>query len=258
MDSVLREEEVVTVLENDLGKEFRLKEFTVKLASDNLTGFLGEHYMLEVQIQGQPRTLSYFVKKIPTRVPEHSEYALKTGAFYKEVELYKTLFVDMKNSQSNKEKPTKWHPECFYTREHDLFVLENLTEAGYYMYPRTKLMDEDHIKSSLRAMAAMHAASIVFEEKFNQKTLQSLSGVQLDPTQSKVTVGDVYSNLTFETEASDVKGHPGNTFHEAGIQSQLEIVRLLPEYTAEEQKLIADKLPKILRHFLQLVKTSDK
>lgn len=267
-NNVLSKEEVTQIVATHLGNiKFHINNFTVKSASENPMGFLGEHYIMEAEVQIDEKSektekLSYFVKRIPTSVPQHLEYAIKTRAFFKEIELYKTLFVDLQKAQFKGQdiQPTQWCPKFFYSRESELFVLEDLSKAGYYMYPEKTLMDDNHLMASIRAMATMHSASLVFEEKFKEGKVKTSSPTWTQDLSIKenVTLGQIYNHLTFETEASDEIGHPGNTYHEAGIRSQIEVAKLLPNYSKEEKKKIEKELPNVLRRFLQLVKTSNK
>ncbi|KAK6620666.1 hypothetical protein RUM43_010961 [Polyplax serrata] len=262
-DSELEQEEILKILKNDLGHEdFKLEEFKEKPASDIPLGFLGDHCKVQVivSVSGERQTLFYFLKRMPTKVPQHLEYAVEVKAFYKEIELYKTLFVDLKNGQADLQgSMTKWRPEYFYSRGSDVFVLEDVSLQGYYMYPERCLMDEDHMRPSLVAMAAMHAASIVFEVKFNQGKVKTMSPNKTEPfTKGQVTLGDMYSHLTFETEFSDKKGHLGHEFVEAGIRSQVEVSKLLTGSSVEEKIKIGEELPGVLRRVYQLVKPSDR
>lgn len=257
--SVTRDEVFLIVQRTLSTDDFDLNKFIVKAASEHPMGFLGSHAKIfaTVTTKSGVRELRYFVKKMPTAVPEHLEYAIKTRAFYKEIELYKTLFQDLKEAQ--KSKTTKWCPEYYYSRGEEMVVTEDLSAEGYYMLPERTLMDEEHIKASLKAMAAMHAGSFIFEEVLNRGEIGTRSPTfKKSDRESRVTLGEVYSHLTFETEASDEIGHPGNTFYEAGIRGQLNIVDLLPGLSQPRRESIKRQLPDILRKMLQLVKVSNK
>lgn len=57
---------------------------------------------------------------------------------------------------------SKWRPECFLVRS-DLFVFEDLNLLGYtHLQHRTELQIP-HIECALRAIAKLHAASIVYD-----------------------------------------------------------------------------------------------
>lgn len=255
--NVLSKEEVLKIIETDLNtKKFNLLDYEIKPASENPMGFLGDHMKVKgnVKIEDTTKEVTYFVKKIPSEVPEHLEYAQKTRAFYKEIELFKTLFNDLKDAQNPKIR-TKWRPDYFYSRDYEVVVIEDLSINGYYMLPERTLMDEAHIKASLKGMAAMHAASFVFEEKFNQGKIGHRS-----PFFTKKTgkIGDIYDHLKFEGEVIDEPGHPGYLLCTAGIRSELAIVDLLPGYTQAEKEKIKKELPNRLRNIFELAKSSNK
>ena len=256
---------IKNVLKTD---NFTIDSAIVVPASEDTLGFLGEHYkaIFSIKISNEIKNFEYFVKKIPKKVPQHYEYARKTRAFFKEIQIYKTLFTDLKSGQGDDDddNKTKWHPDYVYSKGEDVLVLENLTNLNYYMYPERSYMDEEHFNATIKALAAMHASSIAFEKKFNEGKIKKSMSPNLNKFKSNennmagITIGELYSHLTFETEASDEKGHPGNTFHETGIKSQLKIIDLLPGYTQEEKMIINDKLPDVMRKFYQLVKPSKR
>lgn len=251
----LSEEEIRKAVTEDLStSSFTLKEYQIRPASDNPLGFLGDHVRIriDVQVAGKNKVLHYFAKKIPTKVLSHYEYAQKTGAFYKEIELYKTLFKDFKDAIDSAHM--NWLPKFYFSRGADIFIVEDLAVDGFYMLPERSTMDLEHLKKAIDAMAVMHAASFIFEEKLNAGRIKTRS-TKFTPG-VRATIGDLYPNLIFETEASDIKGHPGNTFWEAGFRSQQAIIDLLPDYSPEQRQLIKDNLSDKLRLALQFVKPS--
>lgn len=259
-DGKLSRDEVEAVVRQSLNSgDFHLVGYQLRPASESPLGFLGEHLKLRVEFRqdgGKIRERHFFVKTIPSSVPQHMKYALETRAFFKEIEMYKTLFADIKKGQKN---PTKWCPDYFYSRGEELLVVEDLSVMGYYMLPERTLMDEEHVRASLRAMAAMHAGSLVLQEKLRAGVVTSLSpNYEKYKKKADVTLGELYAHLTYETEVSDIKGHPGNDFMEVGFKSQLPLVDLMEGYTNQEKNKIKEKLPHALRRILPLVKPSDK
>ncbi|KAL0276418.1 UNVERIFIED_CONTAM: hypothetical protein PYX00_003999 [Menopon gallinae] len=259
-DGKLSRDEVEIVVRQCLkSKDFRLVGYQLRPASESPLGFLGDHLKLRTVVErdgSENEERHFFVKAVPSSLPQHTKYALATRAFFKEIELYRTLFADIREAQ---EKPTKWCPDYFFSRGEELVVVEDLSVEGYYMLPERTLMDEDHIRASLRAMAAMHAGSLVLQEKLRKGAVTSLSpNYKKYRERTDVTLGQLYSHLTYETEVSDIKGHPGNTFMEVGFKSQIPVVDLLEGYTHQEKTKIKEKLPHALRRILPLVKPSDK
>ena len=63
---------------------------------------------------------------------------------------------------------TKLTSDCHLSKLDELLVLENLSQSGYEVQ-RSKSMDLEHGKLSLRAFACLHAASFIMEEKTGLK-----------------------------------------------------------------------------------------
>jgi len=253
------EQEIRKAVAVDLGiTNFQLLNFDIRPASDNPLGFLGDHVRITVNVlvDGDEKSRHYFGKKVPTKILSHYEYAQKTGAFYKEIELYKTLFFDFQKALDPKRSVQKWMPNFYFSRGADMLIVEDLSVDGYSMLPERSFMDLEHVMATVDAMAVMHSASYIFEEKLNSGKVRTRSAKFTPGT--KTNIGDLYPNLIFETEASDIKGHPGNTFWEAGFRSQMPVIDLLPDYTPEQRQKIKDNLTEKLRSCLQMVKPSNK
>jgi len=253
------EQEIRETVAADLGTtNFQLLNFDIRPASDNPLGFMGDHVRItaHVLVDGVQKSRHYFGKKIPTKVLSHYNLANETGAFYKEIELCKTLFNDFQKALDPKRSVRKWMPNFYFARLSDMLIMEDLSVDGYSMLPERTLMDLEHAMASVEAMAVMHSASIIFEEKLNSGKAKTLSAKFTPGT--KTNIGELYPNLIFETESSDVKGHPGNTYCEAGYRSQVPLVDFLPDYTLEQRQKIKCNLVEKMRLMLQFVKPSKK
>lgn len=257
--SVLSRQEVLEVICEDLNTfNFQLYDYVFENASETPTGFLGDHVILNVKvgIKDREKRRSYFVKTVPFAIGAHREYIEKTGCFFKEIGVYKTIFQDFKNARNGQIQ--KWHPQYFYSRNEELFVVEDLCSSNYYMYPERTLLDEQHVVATLNSLAAFHACSIVLEEKLNRGEMETSFGEFERKSCKEFTLNEVYPALLFESYVTDVKGHPGNTAHESAIRAETALIRLLPGYTSKEKEIITKRLPDKMRRYFQLIKSSDK
>lgn len=124
------------------------------------------------------------------------------------------------------------------------------------MYPERVELDLDHVKATVRAMAAMHAGPMILEQLLaDGKAPHWPKGWTPD---KPATLAQMYPQILYESEVSDDPTHPGNKFYEAGFKSQVAIVDLLPGYSQEQRTLIKQKLPDILRRIFRFVKPSGK
>lgn len=256
----ISKEEVFQAVVNDVGesKDFQDFKYSIVPASKEPLGFMGEHVriIVETSINNSPTKLQYFAKKIPTKTAPQKEYAEKTRAFYKEIELYKTLFEDMHKALSPTRRHLKWRPICYLTRDWDLLIVEDLSLQGYYMLPERTLIDLQHLKVAIKTMARMHAGSMIFEEKL--KTGQCTTQSTRISDQKEVLIKDLYPNLIFESECTDDPSHPGHTFWEVGIKSQCAIIDLLPGYTPEQKERIRNKFPDTIRQVYRMLEPSTR
>lgn len=251
-------QEIQIAVKNDLATDnFQVTDFGTKQASETPLGFIGDHVRILVNtiINGEKKQLQYFGKKIPTKMELHRIYAENTRAFYKEIEMYKTLFDDMEKAVSGKLR--QWRPKCFYTRDWDLLIVEDISLKNYYMLPERTLMDYDHVHSSIKTISQMHACSIIFEEKLNQGLCETKSPNFKKNSQFWI-IKDLYPNLIFESECTDKPGHLGFTFWEVGIIGQTALVDYLPGYTDEQKESIKKSFPDTVRQVYRMLEPSDK
>lgn len=257
-ENILSRKQVWNIVSKDVGSyNFEIKKYEVKGIGENPMGFLGEHRKLEVDVilknkEELKKKLIFFVKKTPNGVASHREYLEKLGCFFKEIGLYKNIF-----SEFNKVLPEsviKWRPNYYYSMDDELFVIEDLSVSGYIMYPERTLMDKEHVIASLKSLAAMHASSIILEERLKEGKVKIEGRMQKDVR----NLWDVYHDLLFENEAPNIVGHPGHTSREVAIKAELEIIDHLDNYTEDEKIKIKKELPNRMRRLYQFVKSSDR
>lgn len=257
-EEILNKEEILKVVKTNLKHDnFTLKDVIVKPAGENPLGFNGEHAKITVTviINGQNTDLHYFVKKTPNAVQAHREYLDKAKCFYKEIGLFKSLLIDLTNARKFYKRVEKWYPECYYYKNEDIIVFEDVSVDGYYMVPERMFLNKDYILKCLDSIAAMHASSIIFEEKLKIGEIRTISENRGSNLKS---IGELYKNLLFETEATGDKNHPGNWVYETGIKAFVELVDLLPNYTNDQKIIIKKKLPNEMRRIYDLVKPSER
>lgn len=259
-ECILSRKQVFSIVSKDLGGyNFEIKNYKIKPVGENPMGFLGEHKKLEVDVilkdKDEKEKLIFFVKKTPSDVPSHREYLEKMGCFFKEIGMYKYVFNGF--NKVLPENIIKWKPNFYYSMDDDLFVIEDLCVSGYYMYEERTLMDKEHILASLKSMAAMHASSIILEEKLKEGKIK-IDRMPKIKDVKKLTIFDIYQDLLFETETTEIVGHPGNTSREVAIKAKLHIIDYLKNYTDDERIKIKKEFPDRMRRLFKLAKPSKK
>lgn len=259
--TVLSEKEVFHVVFQDLGThDFEILDSKLKPIGETATGFLGEHKRLEVTVdlngpKKSKKKLTYFVKKTSNEAPTQKEFLEKTGCFLKEIGIYKTIFKEFDKVLT--ENVIKWRPKYFHSKGLDLFVIEDLSASEYYLFPERTLLDKEHVLVALRSLAAMHASSVLLEEKLRQGKLKLDSSTSIS-VNSNTTVWDLYQDLLFEGDFPAGLEEFSHIHHETAIKAEKEIIDHLPNFTEREKVMIKKKLPDAMRRVFELVKPSNK
>ena len=120
MSDILTSDEIKKIASSTFNTEkVNVSDYSIKPMSDKLIGFLGEHFRLtmNVSINSEKHTKSYFIKTLPRNNPTQREYVTSSKAFIKEVECYDKLFLDINKSVAEKKKDGSWHPKYYYGRD---------------------------------------------------------------------------------------------------------------------------------------------
>lgn len=128
----------------------------------------------------------------------------------------------------------KWFPNCYYTRS-DLIVLEHIKLCGYYGIKET-LLSEEQLQLLLRTVAALHAASLVFEQR------------------NGIDIGCEYAHCLQEYIVG-----PSLAWFTTGLSAIRAVLRSLPQYqTARHLKFIDTKLTGIMERVYEQISPSIK
>ncbi|XP_017860471.1 PREDICTED: uncharacterized protein LOC108612085 [Drosophila arizonae] len=124
-------------------------------------GYMGEYYKLHLELEHTKTKckhhLQYFVKSLPYKNPPQRAECERKGVFRKETSIYKRILPNIQRYASR-----KLFPQCYYSRD-DVMVLEDLTQRYRHLKANESYCQE-HYKLVLGHLAALHAASIAWEE----------------------------------------------------------------------------------------------
>lgn len=142
------------------GKSFDVVKFTLKPFSE-LLGFHGEHAKLQIMAKtdGKEKLYSFFVKTATKSQLVFEEYYGPMKMFYKE-HIMMTEVIDQLQAQI----PKKLTAKCYLSKLNKSIVLEDLDDAGFEV-SRVKTMNLKHAKLAVEALADLHAASFILEDK---------------------------------------------------------------------------------------------
>uniref|UniRef100_A0A1Q3FPF5 Putative juvenile hormone-inducible protein n=1 Tax=Culex tarsalis TaxID=7177 RepID=A0A1Q3FPF5_CULTA len=167
-----------TIVENYF-KDSSQKEITIVSSSvasfgEQRTGYLGDHHLLTIVIntgEDEEREITFFVKKLPTRIPKLAKYLVEMKAFSKEAELFHELLPKLS-------KFGKFVPECLFQKDNELLVFKNAKLEGFKVLDGNRgLLDLIHLEQVLRALARLHAASFALEAELGKSIVEVFPGV---------------------------------------------------------------------------------
>lgn len=167
-----------TIVENYL-KDFAGGKFTILSSSvasfgEQRTGYLGDHHQLTIVIdsgEDEGREITFFVKKLPTRIPKLAAYLVEMKAFSKEAELFRELLPRLLEFG-------RFGPECLFQKDNELLVFKNVGVEGFKVLDGNRgLLDLVHLEQVLRALARLHAASFALEAQLGRSLVDAFPGI---------------------------------------------------------------------------------
>ncbi|XP_049853280.1 uncharacterized protein LOC126334755 isoform X2 [Schistocerca gregaria] len=175
--SALSREECRKIVKRHLQRDdFELAWFAVAPLSTDMKGFMGDHLKLRTSVSlgdkesrgAKTVELQFFVKSVPLDDAYRRSFAMASVAYQKEVLYYGDLLRDVQKHLRCSEYEADTYlgtvPKCYYLRP-DLLVLEDLALAGFRVLDTMKPLDVHQCECVLKALARLHATSIVFEER---------------------------------------------------------------------------------------------
>uniref|UniRef100_A0A182IW75 CHK domain-containing protein n=1 Tax=Anopheles atroparvus TaxID=41427 RepID=A0A182IW75_ANOAO len=236
---------------NRVNGKFRLVSYQVRRLSEEPVGYLGDHYILDVNLRekmvhyspeeeeeyAEEEYISFFLKVLPENVPKLADYIKEMGCFRKEILLYKHLIPRLQDVMIG---TRAFVPTAYYTKEERMVVFENLKTDGYSIVQGTKnLLDFDHLKVALQAVAKLHAASLILEER---------SGAPIP----KLFVGYLNENAYVDDD-----DHVRKVNLENAIHVLCEMIKRIDAYASSDRlDEILQKFPSIVRKIYDFSKPS--
>uniref|UniRef100_A0A182PJ86 CHK domain-containing protein n=1 Tax=Anopheles epiroticus TaxID=199890 RepID=A0A182PJ86_9DIPT len=227
---------------NRVNGKFRLVSYQVRRLSEEPVGYLGDHYLLDVNLRekmvhyspeeeekyAEEEYISFFVKVIPDNVPKLADYIKKMGCFRKEILLYKHVIPRLQDVMIG---TRPFVPTAYFTKGDRMIVFENLKSEGYSIVENTKnLLDFDHLKVALQAVAKLHASSLILEDR------------------SKTPIPKLFVGYLNENAYVDDDDHVRKINLENAIQVLCEMIKRIDKYARSERlEEILHKVRDIIR-----------
>lgn len=163
----LSQEDVYEVTSRRLAtKEYNIHSVQLK-PLDNANGHLGEYFNLTVEGMSKTEVFKFTVfTKILNVSAEIMQEFLDRGAGRKEYFIYNTLFPLYESYGLG--VLMDFAPKCYLAR-FNIFILEDLGQAGYKAVKPNAILDVDGLKMVIGKLARFHACGVIVEELETQK-----------------------------------------------------------------------------------------
>lgn len=131
---------------------------------EDVVGFFGEHMQVYItySYKGKNNSIICFAKFFP-RPHLDVDFEFVSTAFKKEIFVYNILFKNIQKAGITLIESIA--PEFYFAKENSVVILEDLTLKGYQKLPRLKYLDYNHVVVIIKALAKLHASSLIYEEK---------------------------------------------------------------------------------------------
>lgn len=236
--SVITAEDCQRVLNNYCGKPAKFSKFEVSKLSDKTVGFLGDHFWLTINFEddkNQSTELKLFLKCLPQVNQTQKKYVDEMQVFKKETLIYKQILPELQQLSN-----VKFAPNCYLVKE-DCIVLENLAEAGFAVVRNT--FDLSHCKAVLKSIAALHSASIIYEEQKSKELGKTFR------------FNEHFEEALQEGTFSVLEGHPRQKWSDSSTTAIANCIKLMPQFKNANE--IIEKLWKLVNiHVNKFIKPS--
>lgn len=192
--------------------------------SENAVGFIGQHNILKLnfKINENEESATFFVK---TKPKSEVLDQLVRHVYEKEIFFYKFITKEFEKLVYH----VNFYPKLYYTKNSDALILENLKEKNFNPVDMTESFNKEQCMASLKALAQLHASSMVLEET---------KSVEIGRTYEIIEENrDVFKEVLFSRDESSTSFQ----FFKAGLFTLLHMAKLIPE-SEEFKELFVQKL----------------
>lgn len=202
------------ILENCLQNgNVNLISHTIKKFSENVEGFLGEHFLIEIQyedLKGK-KIQRCFMKVLNGSFDTIFRISQSLNAYTKEEFFYNTLLSEFKKYDIS----VSFAPECYFCRPY-LIVLEDLSLKNYVGTPKNTFFDLNHCKTALDTLAKFHSSSVLYEAHKSEELKSTYS--------LRETYPQMFQEMIFSKETNLAK-----TWFNCSMKGILQLTQLIPE-----------------------------
>ncbi|KAH8384015.1 hypothetical protein KR009_011744 [Drosophila setifemur] len=165
----LNEEKFESLLKKDEPEYGRIIKFTPVAAippGGNFASVMLRVY-LDLKLKDGSQKRKSYVVKTTLDMDKGGKAVNEFRYFHKEQQMYSTYLPAFEKLYQEAGHPIKMMPKCLEIGELEgnlYFIFEDLSTQGYVTVDRTKGIDMEHMRLSLRKLAEYHAASAVYQD----------------------------------------------------------------------------------------------
>jgi hypothetical protein len=212
---------------------------------DEVNGFLGDYYKLQIKIRRQKEEIiNCFVKCMPKGTA--SKQVVQDGSsFIKETFLYETLV--QKFREEGIDTINKYLPACYFQRQEDLMVFEDMSLLNYRSLSALKPFDLEMLSMLVRKLAKFHGSAFVYEERVSERLGRSYR------------LNEEYGRYFKESIILESDTHSGARLMATGVKGVFDATSLYPELqTKTNQENLKKHQSKLTELFYSVITASDR
>ncbi|KAF7269106.1 hypothetical protein GWI33_017855 [Rhynchophorus ferrugineus] len=212
----INQEDIYEIVTNKLGSDqfdltsYQLTPLVIK------NGHLGDYYTItiDVTVEAQPETLDFFAKFVTGRT-ENVKKLVENGPSKKEEFFYVQYLSALR--EYGLEKLQNFAARCYFSRQNDLLVLDNLANKGFKGYPPHTSLGVDAVTIGLKRIAGFHASSLILEDILSKKNGTAITLNQI--------YGEYFEEILFTNCAEGLT----KTLIKLALETMLYILEKFPE-----------------------------
>ncbi|XP_017017427.1 uncharacterized protein [Drosophila kikkawai] len=166
----LNESKLKPLLAKDEPDYVRILQFTPVAAvppGGNFTSVMLRVY-LDLELNDGTKKRKSYVMKTALDSDKGGKGMNEFRYYHKEQQMYSTYLPAFEKLYREAGHPVQLNPKCLEIGEEEgnlYFIFEDLSAQGYQSVDRTKGIDMEHMRLSLRKLAELHAASVVYKDR---------------------------------------------------------------------------------------------
>lgn len=246
-DYKITRDDCTKILQKHLNtSDFELIAFEEQSVANEVIGIMGGHYKLKTRskLDGKLVVNSFFVKRVTSPYDIQTKMIKDAGMYDKEYFAYEKLPSLYENQVNYK---CDYLAKCYLAVRDNLLLFQDVTECGFQS-PKDVLafLDMDHMKVALKAIAKLHAGSIIFETK--QSLLTGHPYCMLDE------FSEYFQDTMYRKEDPNFMG---TKFYITCFKAIERLIDVAPYFT-ENRREIKMKFSNAVEQVYELVKPSKK